>query len=201
MASILRVAALAATLLATFAAPLFAQAKGIPPEWDLRKNLAQLSEEVKRLKPILTEVNAKNWVSAGAPETYVAQQRSAMAEIDYLVGSTEKLAKNPEKLTLALEALFRMESVEALVGSLTEGVRRYQNPALADLLRSTLTANANSRERLRAYIVDLASIREQEFDIANREAQRCRTELSKQTPAGARTKPQKLDDKKQAERK
>lgn len=193
-------AARLAALLVTAAPGIFAQAQGLAPEWDVRTNLSQLAEEVKRLKPMLSEVNPKDWVANGAPETYVAQQKSTLAEIDYLVGSTEKLARNPEKLSIALETLLRMQSVETMIGSLIEGVRRYQNPALADLLRSALTSNMNARERLRAYVVDLTSVREQEFEVANREAQRCRAELSKRVPsssaAPARPKPSKPDEKK-----
>jgi hypothetical protein len=63
--------------------------------------------------------------------------------------------------------------------SLIDGVRKYQNPALADLLRSVLSENNASRQQLRQYLMDLASIKEQEFKVMDEEAQRCRESISK----------------------
>ncbi len=173
------------SVLGGFAPHVRAQSEGIAPEWDVRKNMAQLSSEVQRLKPILGQLDPNAWLANGAPEAYVGQHKLAQAEIEYLAASTEKLAREPEKLPLALDTMFRMQSVEALVGSLSEGVRKYQNAGLADQLRSTLTSNVNNREKLRTYIVDLATAREQEFAVAHREAQRCRSALSRQAPRGS----------------
>jgi hypothetical protein len=43
--------------------------------------------------------------------------------------------------------------------------------------------NSANRDKLRQYITDLAAAKEQEFDVADKEAQRCRGMLTKQTPA------------------
>ena len=74
--------------------------------------------------------------------------------------------------------------------SLIEGVRKYQNPALADLLRGVMSENNASRQQLRQYLVDLAAIKEQEFKVMDQEAQRCREVISGQptaTPAKKKT--------------
>lgn len=183
-----------ASLLAGLAPLARPQAAGIAPEWDLRKNLAKLSEDVRRLKPILDQVSPREWIGKGAPEGYVTQHKSVLNEIDYLVGSAEKLAGNPEKMSVALETMFRLQSVEALMNSMIEGVRKYQNPAVADLLRSMVTSNGNHREQLRSYVVELATIQEQELEIANKEAQRCRAEIVRK-PAAPRPKPAAKDEK------
>jgi hypothetical protein len=167
------------------------QAEGIAPEWDVRKNLAKLSEDVRRLKPVLDQVSPRDWVGKGAPEAYVTQHKSVLNEIDYLVGSAEKLAREPEKMSVALETMFRLQSIEALMNSMIEGVRKYQNPAVADLLRSMVTSNTTHREQLRSYVVELATIQEQELEIANKEAQRCRAELVRKPAAAPRPQPAK----------
>ena len=183
------------SLVAGFASLALAQTDGIVPVWDVRKTLAELSEEARRLKPILDQVSPRDWIAKGAPEGYVTQHKSVLAEIEYLVDSAEKLARDPEKMPVALETMFRLQSLEAMVGSMIEGVRKYQNPAVADLLRAALTNNANHREKLRSYVVELATIQEQEFAIANKEAQRCRTEILQKPATAQRPKPAAKEEK------
>ena len=64
--------------------------------------------------------------------------------------------------------------METMLGSLIEGIRKYQNGAVGDLVQGIMNENSGNRERLRQYIVDLANEKEQEFQIADKEAQRCR---------------------------
>jgi hypothetical protein len=78
--------------------------------------------------------------------------------------------------------------MESTLGSLVEGIRKYQNPALADLTQSVMAENSNNLDRLRHYLQDLAAQKEQEFQIADREAQRCRSVLLNQ-PAPKERKP------------
>jgi len=152
--------------------------------------LADLATETQRFKPILDQVDPQAWVAAGAPETYVAQLKSTRSEVDYLITATKALAQRPEKLALALETLFRMQAVEAFLRSLGEGIRRYQNPALADLLNGLTSETLASRDRLRNYVVELAAIKEQEFAIMDQEAQRCRATISRQpAPAPKKSQP------------
>jgi hypothetical protein len=166
--------------------PALAQVGGLEPEWEARKMLANLAAEAQRFKPILDQVNPQEWIAAGAPETYVAQLNSTRNEVDYLVRTSKALAAQPEKLTLALEALFRMQALESFLRSLGEGVRRYQNPALADLLNGLMGETFASRERLREYVVELAAIKEQELAVMDKEAQRCRAALSRAPAPAAR---------------
>ncbi len=73
-----------------------------------------------------------------------------------------------------------MESLDRMIVSLGEGIRRYQNPATADLLQDVMGQNSAHREKLQQYIADLANEKEQQFRVADSEAQRCRAFLSKQ---------------------
>lgn len=156
-----------------------AQNAGVSPEWDVRKDMNALAEQLKRLQPMLDKVKPTEWVAKGAPPAYVKQMASLQAGMQYLIASTEKFAREPERLTSALDAYFRMQSVEVLVNSLGEGLRKYQSPDLANLINDAMVANSNNKEKLRTHIADLAAVREQEFQVIDQEAQRCRGMLSR----------------------
>ncbi|MCS7314576.1 MAG: hypothetical protein RMI94_12200 [Bryobacterales bacterium] len=156
---------------------------GLPPEWEVRKQIDALTGSLARLKPALDQVRAEEWIARGAPEAYVSQARTLRTELGYLERSAEILRQRPDRLTAVLDTFFRLDRFQALLVSLEEGVRRYQNPALADLLRSVFAEGAPSREDLRQYLLDLAAAKEQELEVADREAQRCRDLLIRQGPA------------------
>ncbi len=165
----------------SFALP--ARAQGVSAPWDISQTLTSLAEQSKRLLPILEQLTPEKWEAKGAPAAYTAQWRNARNEVGYLLSASESMKKQPEKLTLGLDTLFRLQSVEAQVNSLVEGVRRYQNPAVGDLLVSVVSANSANRDQLRQYITDLAHSKEEEFQVVDREAQRCRGTLMRQPPA------------------
>jgi ABC-type transporter Mla subunit MlaD len=153
---------------------------GVASEWDIRKLLDSLSQQAEHLKPVIDQVEPATWQSKGAPETYVAQWSTVQAELKYLVASTDAFSRQPERLPLGLDAYFRMQALESSFGSLVEGVRKYQNPALANLMQALLAENSTNRDRLRQYLQDLSKQKEEEFEVADREAQRCRAALLQQ---------------------
>jgi hypothetical protein len=154
--------------------------KGVTSEWDIRKLLDSLSQQTERLKPIIDQVQPAAWQSKGASETYVAQWNTAQAQLKYLLASTDAFSRQPERLPVGLDAYFRMQAMESTLGSLVEGVRKYQNPALASIMQTVVAENSTNRDRLRQYLQDLATQKEQEFEVADREAQRCRAALLQQ---------------------
>lgn len=159
---------------------------GVTAEWDVRANLKGLAESVRSIQPVLGDAKPEQWLAKGAPDAYVKQLESAQNSIEYLVGATAKLADNPERLSLALETLFRLQHVQSLSGSLREGIRRYQSPAMSDRLARLLGETANYGDKLRQQVLDLATTREEELKIMNDEAQRCRGSLTQQTPPSGR---------------
>jgi hypothetical protein len=170
-------------LILSLAFALPARAQGVSAPWDISQTLTSLAAQSQRLLPILEQLTPEKWEAKGAPAAYTAQWRNARSEVGYLLGASESFKKQPEKLTLALETLFRLQAVEAQVNSLIEGVRRYQNPAVGDLLVSVVSANSANRDQLRQYITDLAKTKEEEFQVVDREAQRCRGTLMRQPPS------------------
>lgn len=148
-------------------------AQGLPPEWEVRQQLADLVTQTERLAPLVKQIEPAKW--ADAPEAYVAQQTAILNQIQYIAQVVSSLSRQPERMTLALDVYFRLQSMESQVLSFTDGIRRHQNPAVADLLTSLTNETSASRERLREYLKELVAMREQERDLLEKEAQRCRS--------------------------
>lgn len=157
-------------------------APGLQPDWDVRVILQEMSDHAARLQPVLDQVDVKAWAAKGASETYVAQLQSSKDQARSLVDQAKVLTRNPEKLSLCLELYFRVQALEQMIGSLVEGIRKYQEPALAETLASLSAENGANRNRLESYIVNLAAQQEQECAVMDREAQRCRSVLATRPP-------------------
>jgi len=155
-------------------------APSVPAPWDVSKSVGELAAQVAQLKPVLAQLNPQEWVDQGASMAYVAQWKGAQQELDYLDQTARTLEKQPEKLTAALDVYFRLQAVEWRLESLSEGARKYQNPAAGDQLAAAVGEHATKRDQLRQYITDLASQNEQEFAVVEREAQRCREDQNRQ---------------------
>jgi hypothetical protein len=52
---------------------------------------------------------------------------------------------------------------------------------VAELVQGIMNENGGDRDRLREYVRDLATEKEQEFKIADQEAQRCRGTLMRES--------------------
>jgi hypothetical protein len=159
---------------------------GVETEWDLQKLLGALSAGTRRMKPIMDRSNPEAWKDSQAAQSYIPQWKAAQSELQYLDITAEKLAKEPERLPVALETFFRLQALENSVSSLIEGIRKYQNPAVADLLQGALVENQNNRERLKRYVTELAQTKEEEFKVMDKEAQRCRGMMSRQPPGAVK---------------
>jgi uncharacterized membrane protein YccC len=166
-----------------------AQQAGVPTDWDVQKLVTSIAEQSGRIQPLVEQIRPKDWVAKGASDTYVQQWDSAHSQAKTVKLSADNLVREPERLTAALDTYFRLQNLEVVLTSLIDGVRKYQNPALADLLRSVLSENNASRQQLRQYLVDLAANKEQEFKVMDEEAQRCRESISK-LPSPAQPKRQ-----------
>jgi hypothetical protein len=173
----------------TQAQPSQQQPAGLEPEWDIRPVLQEIGDHAARLLPALDRIDAKSWVEKGASETYAAQLQSSKDQAKALADGARALARNPDKLSASLELFFRIEGLETMLASLEEGMRKYQSPADAQQLASQEAENGANRERLRRYIVNLAAEREQQFQVMDREAQRCRGAVT--TPPAPPRKPER----------
>jgi len=74
--------------------------------------------------------------------------------------------------------LFRIQALETMIGSLEQGMRKYQTPADAAALAALSAENGANRSRLERYLVNLAADQEQQLQVMDSEAQRCRALLT-----------------------
>lgn len=156
-----------------------AQDKGIEPDWDIRPVLKEIAAHAQRLIPVLDQIDTKGMSQNGAPDTYLSQIQQSKVQAKALATEATTLASGPQQLSADLQTFFRMQSLERTLLSIEEGLRKYWNPAIADLLRGQMAENATNRERFQRYIVDLAVEHEQEYAVMDHEAQRCRGILAK----------------------
>jgi hypothetical protein len=155
-----------------------AQTNGISPAWDVKSTLKQIADQVATYTNTVQQLPVNEWITKGAPTAYLTQKQSLLNEAGYLKLTSSRLAEQPEKLSLVMDAYFRLIALEGYTASLAEAASRYQAPQVADTLMQLLARNANSASRLRQYMMDLSTTKEQEYAIAEKEAQRCQAQLN-----------------------
>jgi hypothetical protein len=146
-----------------------------------------ISQYAAKVEPMLEQLHPNDWVAKGAPDTYVAQLTSTLEQFRAIQNDMSGLAQHPDRMTDCMKALFRVEASQQTLRSLMGGLRRYQNPALADLIESVAAEDRSDIVRLQQYVLDLAGEKEQQFTVVDREAQRCRSNLSRQPAEPVRT--------------
>lgn len=163
---------------------------GLETPWDVQKILSNVVNDSQQLQPLLAQINPQQWYDRkGASTTYIIQWETAQRQLQDVLYRARQLSQKTESLSLALDTYFRLEALEVTTRSLQEGAQRYANRATADKLNAAIAHNFNDRERFRDYIRDLASSMEQNFKIADDEAQRCRGIISKvPAPSSKRSK-------------
>jgi hypothetical protein len=155
---------------------------GSQADWELRPRIEKVARNIGQLKPILDQIQPARWTVEGGSAAYQKQQKACVDGLGYVQNALARWAAQPDRLSLMLETLVRSASLSQQAISLSEGVRRYQNPAIAELLDSQLQSVANDLDWLGGLSLDLAVQREKELDVAQKEAQRCRTQILQSRP-------------------
>lgn len=162
---------------------------GLETPWDVRTIVKNVVANTDQFRPLLAQINPQQWYDKkGAPSTYILQWQTAQRQLKDVTYSAQQLSQKTEDLSLALDLYFRLEALEVSARSLNEGAQRYDTREVADKLQALIAHNFNTRERFRDYIRDLATSVEQNFKIADEEAQRCRAMISKEPAASKRSK-------------
>jgi hypothetical protein len=143
----------------------------------------EISQRSEHLKPMFEQVHAADWTAKGAPEAYVSQWNSLVEQNQAIENDMTGVAQNPEAMADIMKALFRVHRFDGDLAALIGAVRRYQNPALADLIESVAAGDQSGVEKLQQYVLDLASEKERLLGVEDEEAQRCRSSLANQPPA------------------
>jgi len=147
-----------------------------------------ISEHAARIEPMLQQLRPTDWVAKGAPATYVTQWNTTLEQLRAIRADMSALAQRPDQVTECIKALFRVQASHQALNSLMGGLRRYQNPALADLIESVSAEDQSNLDRLQQYVVELATEKDQQYAVVDREAQRCRATLSRQPADTPKTK-------------
>jgi hypothetical protein len=146
----------------------------------------RISKHPARLLPLLDQVRANDWIAKGAPETYATQVAAAREQIRAIGDDMSALAQHPDRMQDCMRALFRVQAFHGSLNSVMGGLRRYQNPALADLIQSVAVEDQEDLGKLQQYILELANQKEQEYLVVDHEAQRCRATISKEPNAAGK---------------
>jgi hypothetical protein len=159
---------------------------GLESPWDVRSIITAIDKDTGKLKPLLAQLIPQQWYDQkGAPSTYILQLQTAQRQVNDIDVTTKMLSQKTEDLALALDEYFRLEALDFSARSLAEGARKYGPRGQADQLDALVASNFTNRERLRQYLKDLATSIEQNFKIADEEAQRCRGIISREPGSGA----------------
>jgi len=162
---------------------------GMDAPWGVRKILDELMSDNEKLKSVLASLNPQEWYAKkGASNAYVQQLQTGQRQLNDVIISSKLLAQKTDSLPLALDNYFRLEALEVTARSLSEGALRYGDRHTADQLNTLVARSFTRRERFRDYIQDLAKTQEQNFRVADEEAQRCRGMISRQPAPSKRSR-------------
>ncbi len=152
----------------------------------------RISQRAARLEPMLDQLHPNDWIAKGAPDTYLAQWNSIRQQYTAIQSDLSDLSQHPDRLEDSMKVLFRIQATNTALGSLMGGLRKYQNPALADLIESVAAEAGGDVNRFQQHLLELADAKEQQYTVVDREAQRCRATLSRQpvVPSAAGRKSQ-----------
>ncbi len=164
---------------------------GLQAPWDIRQMLAALNAQNERLKPLLEQMHPQEWLENGAPPAYVSQYQEARTRMDDVIRAVKNLSQQTDSLSVALDTFFRMEALETVASSVDDCIRKYGERKTADQLSALIAQNFDNRQKFREYLRDLSVEREQEFKIADEEAQRCRGMISKEPSSSGTRKNRK----------
>lgn len=154
--------------------PVAQPSTGMMTPWEIAPVLEEIGAHNGRVRAALDGLDVKAWIDKGASETYLAQWQSSREQAQALADGAKVLARNPEKLSAGLELLFRMQALDVMLGSLEEGMRKYQKTSGAQPLAALAAEIGPDRERFERYLVGLATGQEQQLLVMDKEAQRCR---------------------------
>ena len=181
------------TLLAfTLGVPAFAQQPFGTPSFNEQQIVAiftGIAQHAARIEPMLSQLRPDDWVTKGAPDTYVIQLSRSLEEMHGIQTDMAALAQHPDRMIDAMKALFRAQASHQILGSLMGGLRKYQNPALADLIEAVAAEDQGDITRLQQFLLELAGEKDQQFKLVDSEAQRCRGSISRQACAPATPAP------------
>lgn len=152
--------------------------EGVQAPWDVKQMLSELNAENEKLQPLIAQMHPQQWLDNGAPPAYASQYLEARTRMDDQVRAVKRLSLQTDSLSVALDTYFRMEAFEIVARSLGACIQKYGDRDMAGRLSELVAQEFTKRQKFREYLRDLSTEREQEFKVADEEAQRCRGMIS-----------------------
>ena len=149
---------------------------GILPPWDAKPVLDQVQKDTRGLVDALGQLNTDHWT--GDYQPLVVSTRERVLAVSDALG---RLARKPESLALAVDALLSMQHIEGNVDSLARGAERFQ-PSAVGPLDQAANVFLDARGRLQGYVTDLARYTEKNLETASKDLESCRDQLWKRPP-------------------
>jgi hypothetical protein len=157
------------------------QAEGVEAPWDARKIVDAVVKNDEQLRPLLAVLNPQEWYEKkGAASAYVLQWQTAQRQLSDVEVTAKLVSQRPDSLPGVLDLYFRLEALETSARSVNDGAKKYAERSTADALAKLVAGNFDARQRLREYIRNLSADLEQNYKIADGEAQRCRGMISRE---------------------
>lgn len=148
------------------------------PRWQVEELTQSLVQNIDTTAKLVVALEPGRWVRDGAPDVYVQQHETLMQEMEQAKLAAQALGREPERLTYAVDTFLWLDRVEDLLSSVSAGVRRYYNSAVADLLDSARNRNTDGIATIKVYMRQVAAHVESSMEVAHREAQRCREQIA-----------------------
>lgn len=155
-------------------------AQELLPRWEAIEMAKGVDLHANEMKALIEQVRPKEWIQDGAPQAFVTQHEELLRDMDSLSLSAQDMMRNPEGLISVVDTFLWVDRMGSMISSLEQGVRKYQNAAVAELLVAAQDRNTSESGKLKGYLRQLAVAHEAELEIADSEAQRCRAELARQ---------------------
>lgn len=149
---------------------------GLMPSWEVTAIATDLEAQIALVEQVLHGLKPEEWQQPGAA-AYTPQRDTLLQELGYLKTSAAGMARQPESLPVVVDTFLWLDRANSMMVSMTDGVRRYQSGAAADLLESSRGHYSGAAEKLKEYMRQLAISVNTQMAIAHEEAQRCRTEV------------------------
>lgn len=178
--------ALMLALLGTQASP----PASLPPPWEARETIQQVRAQVTRVSAALGQLQVLTWQGTGA-SNYVAVAESARKQVAAIGGALDRLALEPERLSLAIHVFLAMQQVEGPLDTLARGVEKFQGAAAAHDIEDATNGLLNQREKIVKYVLDLVRFFETTTVVARRELESCRQQLWKRASEPIKARPRR----------
>lgn len=136
-----------------------------------------LVSQSNRLQLLLQQIKPQTWPDS---TTYSALLQS-ISKDNLAIASAHS-----DQINDSLNLLEQVHAVQESLSLLALAVSKYQNPALAELIVGIQSEGKPARDAYRDHVIQLVADREEQFQVADHEAQRCRAILSKDPKAAQR---------------